>query len=92
MWPGIFVGVGTVQRYEYTVAQLREGMISGKMSADKLRGVLNDHAKEGGRKRVGESDMPWRRRCRRLGRSTLTTTNPWARSQRASRRPKTRPR
>ena len=36
-----------MQRYEYTVAQLREGMIGGKMSADKLQRVLNDHAKEG---------------------------------------------
>ena len=36
-----------MQRYEYTVAQLREGMIGGKMSGDKLEKVLNDHAKQG---------------------------------------------
>jgi len=36
-----------MQRYEYTVAQLREGMIGGKMSGDKLQKTLNDHAKEG---------------------------------------------
>ncbi len=34
-------------RYEYKVEQLREGMIGGKMSADKLQKVLNDHAREG---------------------------------------------
>ena len=36
-----------MQRYEYTVAQIRERMIGGKMSADKLQKVLNDHAREG---------------------------------------------
>ncbi len=36
-----------MQRFEYTVAQLREGMIGGKMSGDKLQKVLNDHAKQG---------------------------------------------
>ncbi len=34
-------------RYEYRVVQLREGMLGGKMSADKLEKVLNEHAREG---------------------------------------------
>lgn len=36
-----------MQRYEYTVAQLREGMIGGKMSGEKLQKVLNEHAQQG---------------------------------------------
>jgi hypothetical protein len=36
-----------VARYEYKVEELREGMIGGKMSGDKLERVLNDHAREG---------------------------------------------
>ena len=36
-----------VERYEYKVLELREKMIGGKMSGDKLEGVLNDHAKSG---------------------------------------------
>ena len=34
-------------RYEYKVVELREGMIGGKMSGDKLEKVLNQHASEG---------------------------------------------
>lgn len=34
-------------RYEYKVAELREGLIGGKMSGDKLEKVLNQHAAEG---------------------------------------------
>jgi hypothetical protein len=34
-------------RYEYKVEELREGMIGGKMSGDKLEKVLNEHAREG---------------------------------------------
>jgi hypothetical protein len=34
-------------RYEYKVAELREGMVGGKMSGDKLEKVLNQHAQEG---------------------------------------------
>ena len=34
-------------RYEYLVVELREGMIGGKMSGDKLEKVLNSHAREG---------------------------------------------
>jgi hypothetical protein len=34
-------------RYEYTVVEVREGMIGGKMSGDKLEKVLNQHASQG---------------------------------------------
>ena len=34
-------------RYEYKVEELREGMVGGKMSGDKLAKVLNEHAREG---------------------------------------------
>jgi hypothetical protein len=34
-------------RYEYKVDELREGMIGGKMSGDKLEDLLNDRAREG---------------------------------------------
>jgi Domain of unknown function (DUF4177) len=34
-------------RYQYTVVELREGMIGGKMSGDKLEKVLNEHAAQG---------------------------------------------
>ena len=33
--------------YEYKVVQVREGLIGGKMSADKLEKVLNEWAKTG---------------------------------------------
>jgi hypothetical protein len=33
--------------FVYKVVQLREGMIGGKISADKLEKVLNDHARQG---------------------------------------------
>ena len=36
-----------MQRYEYRVVQVREGLIGGKMSPDKLEKVLNEHAREG---------------------------------------------
>ena len=36
-----------VQRYEYRVVELREGLIGGKMSGDKVEKVLNEHAREG---------------------------------------------
>jgi len=35
------------QRYEYRVVELREGLLGGKMSGDKLEDVLNKHAREG---------------------------------------------
>lgn len=34
-------------RYEYKVVELREGMIGGKMSGDKLEKVLNEQASHG---------------------------------------------
>lgn len=33
--------------YEYKVEQVREGMIGGKMSPEKMEKLLNDHAKQG---------------------------------------------
>jgi predicted ABC-type sugar transport system permease subunit len=33
--------------YVYKVVQLREGMLGGKMSADKLEKVLNEQASQG---------------------------------------------
>ena len=33
--------------YEYKVVQLREGMVGGKISGDKLERTLNDHARMG---------------------------------------------
>jgi Domain of unknown function (DUF4177) len=35
------------QRFEYRVVELREGLLGGKMSGDKLEKVLNEHAREG---------------------------------------------
>jgi hypothetical protein len=35
------------QRYEYRVVELREGLLGGKMSSDKLEKVLNEHARQG---------------------------------------------
>jgi hypothetical protein len=34
-------------RFEYKVEEIREGMLGGKMSGDKLEDVLNDRAREG---------------------------------------------
>ena len=36
-----------MRRYEYRVLQLRESLIGGKLSADKLERLLNDEADEG---------------------------------------------
>jgi hypothetical protein len=33
--------------YEYKVVQVREGLIGGKMSADKLEKILNEWARKG---------------------------------------------
>jgi hypothetical protein len=38
-----------VERYEYKVLELREKMIGGKMSGDKLEHILNEHAGQGWR-------------------------------------------
>ena len=34
-------------RFEYKVEELREGMVGGKMSGDKLEKTLNQHAAQG---------------------------------------------
>jgi hypothetical protein len=36
-----------VQRYEHRVLQLRESMIGGKLSPEKLERILNDEARQG---------------------------------------------
>ena len=33
--------------YEYRVVEVREKMIGGKMSAEKLENLLNEHARQG---------------------------------------------
>jgi hypothetical protein len=40
---------GMAELYEYKVLELREKMIGGKMSGDKLEQVLNEHAGQGWR-------------------------------------------
>ena len=35
------------QSYEYKVVELREGMVGGKMSGDKLEKTLNEHGRQG---------------------------------------------
>ncbi len=35
------------QRYEYLVVEIREGMVGGKMSGDKVEKVLNEKARDG---------------------------------------------
>ena len=37
----------TSPRYEYKVLELREKLLGGKMSGDKLERILNQHAGEG---------------------------------------------
>ena len=39
--------LGMPNRYEYAVVELREGMLGGKMSGQKLQNVLNQHAAQG---------------------------------------------
>ena len=36
-----------MQRYEYVVVEIREGLVGGKMSGGKVEKVLNEHAQEG---------------------------------------------
>ena len=36
-----------MQRYEYRVVEVREGLIGGKMSGDKVEKLLNEHARQG---------------------------------------------
>ena len=33
--------------YEYRVVEVREGLVGGKMSGDKLEKLLNEHGREG---------------------------------------------
>jgi hypothetical protein len=40
-------GPAVAMRYQYKVVEIREGMIGGKMSGDKLERVLNEHADDG---------------------------------------------
>lgn len=35
------------ERYEYKVVELREGLVAGTLSGDKLEKVLNEHGREG---------------------------------------------
>ena len=35
------------QSFEYKVVELREGMVGGKMSGDKLEKTLNEHDRQG---------------------------------------------
>ena len=35
------------QSFEYKVVELREGMVGGKMSGDKLETTLNEHGRQG---------------------------------------------
>lgn len=35
------------QRYEYLVVEIREGLLGGKMSGDKVEEVLNEKARNG---------------------------------------------
>ena len=38
---------GQAQRFEYRVVEIREGLVGGALSGDKLEAVLNDEAREG---------------------------------------------
>jgi hypothetical protein len=52
---------GAMQRYEYQVQQLRESMIGGKLSSDKLERLLNDEAGKGWRlKAITSADVKGR--------------------------------
>jgi hypothetical protein len=50
-----------MQRYEYQVLQMRESMIGGKFSPDKLERILNDEARKGWRlKAITSTDVKGR--------------------------------
>ena len=38
--------------YEYKVVEIREKLLGGKMSGEKLKGLLNEHARQGWRLRA----------------------------------------
>ena len=49
------------ERYEYKVVELREKMIGGKMSGDKMERILNEHAAQGWRlKTITSADVKGR--------------------------------
>ena len=49
------------ERYEYKVLELREKLIGGKMSGDKLEKILNQHAAQGWRlKTITSADVKGR--------------------------------
>jgi hypothetical protein len=46
----VHAGLGSfdmAERYEYKVVELREKLLGGKMSGDKLQKILNQHAEQG---------------------------------------------
>ena len=43
------------QSFEYKVVELREGMVGGKMSGDKLEKTLNEHGRQGWQLKAGTS-------------------------------------
>lgn len=50
-----------MQRFEYRVVELREKMLGGKMSGDRLEKVLNSEAQEGwGLKSITSADVKGR--------------------------------
>jgi hypothetical protein len=52
---------GMAERVEYKVLELREGLLGGKLSGDKLERILNDHAAEGWRlKAITSADIKGR--------------------------------
>ena len=50
-----------IQRVEYRVLELRESLIGGKLSGDKLEEILNDEARQGWRlKSITHADVKGR--------------------------------
>ena len=45
--PGPVRLIAMADRHEYKVVEVREGLIGGKMSGNKLEKVLNEHAMQG---------------------------------------------
>ena len=68
--------------FEFKVVELRERMIGGKMSGDKLKKVLNEHGRQGWQLKsvtAGEgADGPRRRRGRLGHLRALERVNPEA--------------
>ena len=55
-------------RYEYAVVELREGILGGKMSGEKLQNVLNQHAAQGWKlKAITAVEVKGRRQSRSAG-------------------------